>query len=194
MAGCEPQGRFGDFLPLPLPCLEEVILEGSSCGTQLPHGRRCAILEGARGTVAAINVLGGHCDEARWPRTSKNLHQVSALRRIMKLHADERESPEKRSDVASNKKLLIFTGVGYTTTPGGLARFDSGELSVPTDQTEALDPAPWMAQELRHFLADPIGEMMLDETERGQSSTLLISRACTLTRRSRTSARTPVFS
>ena len=65
------------------------------------------------------------------------------------------------------KKALKSTGVGYTTTPGGLARFDSGGLSVPTDQTEALDPAPWMAQELRHFLADPVGEMMLDETERG---------------------------
>ena len=155
MAGCEPQGRFGDLLPLPLPCLEEAIIEGSSCGKQLPHGRRRAILEGARGTITAINVLGGHCDEARWPRTTKNLSQDSALRRIVKLHAEEREPPEKRSDVASLKKLLKCTGVGYTTTPGGLARFDSGELSVPTDQTEALDPAPWMAKELRHFLGRP---------------------------------------
>ena len=92
----------------------------------------------------------------------------SALRRIMKLHSEERESPEKRSDVASLKKLLNCTGVGHTTTSGGLARFDSGVLSVPIDQTEALGPAPWMAQELRHFLADPVGEMMLDETERGR--------------------------
>ena len=167
MTSREPLERFGDILPLPLPCVDDAGHGESSCSKQQLQSRRRAA-EGAKGTVAAINVLGGHHDEARWPRAPKNLAQHSALRRILRVNAEERELLEKRSDLASLKKFLKTTGVGYDTTPGRLARFDSGVLPLPTDQTEALDPAPWVAETLRHLLDDPVGEMMLDETERGR--------------------------
>ena len=161
MTSREPLERFGDILPLPLPCVDDDGHGESSCSEQLLQSRRRAV-EGAKGTVAAINVLWV------WPRAPNNLAQHSALRRILRVHAEEREPLEKCSDLASPKKLFKTTGVGYDTTPGGLARFDSGLLSLLTDQTEALDAAPWVSATLRHLLDDTVGEIMLDETERGR--------------------------
>ena len=81
MTSREPLERFGDLLRLPLPCVADAGHGESSCSEQQLHSRRRAV-EGAQGTVAAIDVPGGHREEARWPRTPKNLAQHSALRRF----------------------------------------------------------------------------------------------------------------
>ena len=162
----EPQHRFGDLFPLPLP--QQIFVSHGGCRQSTQRQiRRRSVVESARGTVTALNHLAGFRDSARWPRAVLNSAQSEALSSVLRVHGQLRWAQRPRSCRTALSELLK-TGGGYSASPGGLARYDSGELSVPRDQVQPLDPKPWVCEEIRKFLDDPATHMLLDPISRGK--------------------------
>ena len=55
----------------------------------------------------------------------------------------------------------------FRCLPGGLARYDTGELSLPHGQVQSCDPVPWVDGHCKECLSDPLGRMLLSERDRG---------------------------
>ena len=143
----DPLSRFEHLLPLPAPCFDK---SGSFLGASRRSSQRLsrggAIASVVREIVFSINSLGGFPDSSAWPPAVFHSSQDDALRRIHLLHDQLAPSAEDKSDEATVCALLKTGGCGYfDTSPGRLARYDTGTVSLPCDQVQTCDPPPWVS-------------------------------------------------
>ena len=163
-----PYGKFGDLLPLPPPRgYAEGSFSGLSRRVSQRLQRKAAVATAVGETVRSLNFVAGFRDPQTWPTLAVNLAQSVALGRIWLLHGQEQPAEVDASDEAALRKLLKTGGGSYGASPGGLARYSFGALSLPRDQVSPADPLPWLEGVCKEAVAVPERHMLLSDRDRG---------------------------
>ena len=168
----EPLQRWGDVFPIPLP------VDGGFGGSeaslssrrsrQRVHKRR-TLVDRARGTAWALNMLAGYEDSSSWPRAPLNRAQAAVNSRILAAHRARPPPGVQQSPQAALRQLLSRkAGSGYDLDqPGCLASYDRARLSLPRDQHEPVLLEEILPLRERVMLRNFEAEMMLGDEERG---------------------------
>ena len=138
---CDPLRRFGDLLSLPTPRVDksESFL-GSSRRSSQRLWREGSVASAVCEAVFSMNDFAGFSDSSAWPPAVLNSSQDDALRHIHLLHGQLSLSAEDKFDEALFFILLKTGGGGYfDTSPGGLARYDTGTVSPLRDHVQTCD-------------------------------------------------------
>lgn len=105
----EPEARFGDLFPLPLPADQGYggsLADLSSRRSRQRVHRRRLLLSQERSTVGALNVLAGFEDRSCWPTSVLNKAQMEALHMVHQAHAERAPPVMQESGQAALRQLL----------------------------------------------------------------------------------------
>jgi len=152
-----PSQRWGDLLPLPIPCVPERTATTGSRTFRRRMMRERRLLVATSESVLALNRLAGFSCEADYPAFPGTKPQHIALKRIQAMHR-KREwplhggiSPRASLDWTLRKSATAYQDA---EAAGSLVSYESGSVSLPRDQSTGADILDALDAETRATILD----------------------------------------